>query len=260
MDKSKEQESGNKRKQDTDSSEEPKKQARQKEERLFTVWLSRPKEVCIVRLSSSLTSQEKIWYDECVRTGLFLTDLSSYPGNCGVLLRCDSGYRSIKTAACMFENRKRNMKKQIVFLNESWLKECYHTGVIYFDEDLHLNPTIYAFYNKIVAKDWKSDMTTTCVCVHEDNFDANSEVHALLSTIFDWGTSIGDYYVYNITMLPLVRTLKDGLKELSELMGGAAINHVTKKDEAIRSEYKGNSVIKRMGVKQFVGALLDSFE
>lgn len=260
MDKSIEHEGGNKRKQDTDGGgNEQKKKARQ-EEWLFTVWLSRPQEVCIVRLSSSLTEQQKIWYDECVRTGLFLSDLSSYPGNCGVLLRCDSGYRSIKTAACMFENRKRSMKKQIVFLNESWLKECYHTGVIYFDEDLHLNSTIYTFYDKIVARDWKSNMTTTCVCVHVDIFDGNSEFHTLLSTIFDWGTTIGDYYVYNTGMLPFVTTLKDGLKELSELMGGVAINHITKADEAIRNEYKGNSVIKRMGVKQFVKALLDSFE
>lgn len=227
----------------------------------LSIFLSSPKDGCVVKISSILSPEQAIWRDECVKKGLITIDSTTATDICGVLLKCDLGYRSIKTVSCLFANQDRNVKNTIVFLNAKWLEDCCKAGRIFLDKETHLNSIVYDYYNKIVARDYQSDMTKdTCICVHENDFVRDSEFDVMLRSIFDNGTTFGNYYIYGNRDLPNVLSSKDGLKELGERMNGGEIIQVTKSDKLGPPFIKGISTVKRMGLKQFMGALLDSFE
>ncbi len=218
---------------------------------------------CSVLVSGLMNEKQSKWWNACLKLKLF--DIVIESGVPDVLLKCDSGHRSLKIVECMFGNKIEN--SPTLFLSEKWLKDCFTEQKVVDVSSDHLNTTIYDLYSKIVDSNWSSNVTDAIVCIPMKLINYKSDFYHAIESTFEFREVHNGIYVYYAdpaythTMIPNNLIGFDVVKWL-------AVN--TRNNESYvwidwddKSEFihaGDDGKIMEIGLKQFVTVLLDSFE
>lgn len=222
---------------------------------------------CSVKISSHMTPEQTYWLNSCLKLKLFYlcTHETDVPD---VLLRCDSGSRSIKTIECMFMNN--GMTYPTLFLNAQWLNDCFTQGMVVGASPCHFNRKIYELYDVMVKRNWKSHVTQSVVCIPMREIN-KSEFFNLIENVFEFREVHDGMYIYNNNSSFEFRlsSQKQGfttdnefenVKELAlQTKNGQTVFYISKPDmdESVHDSERENIV--ELGLKQFTTALIDSF-